>query len=195
MEERAGVYAITNMENSKVYVGSSGNLQKREHHHRSSFNRGIHSNEHLQRAWDKYGEGAFVFSVLEYVESPAILLDREQFWIDRLNSCNENFGYNMLPIAGSRVGFKCSAEHRRKVSEAAKERLKDKTRHPRYGKKMPKEFCLACRDRAAQKLDLDKARQIRERVPSSSIREVADEYGVSYEMVRRIVLGLAWKEE
>lgn len=41
------VYKITNILDSKVYVGSSFNVYKRWDRHRNSLRKGTHSNSHL----------------------------------------------------------------------------------------------------------------------------------------------------
>ena len=51
-----GIYRITNLINSKFYIGSSSNLKKRLYEHQRELNLGIHTNKHLQSAWNKYGE-------------------------------------------------------------------------------------------------------------------------------------------
>ncbi len=71
-----GIYEIVNLADGKAssYVGSSMNIEQRWHQHRHRLRGGRHRNEHLQRAWDKYGEDAFVFSVLEEVETDMLLI-------------------------------------------------------------------------------------------------------------------------
>jgi len=89
----SGIYAILNLVNGKVYVGSSINVHCRLAVHRISLARGKHDNGHLQRAWNKYGTLAFSFDVLK--ECPENeLLEQEQFHIDVLDSMNPRMGYN-----------------------------------------------------------------------------------------------------
>ena len=66
----SGVYQILCIPTAKIYVGSSLNISERWWEHRWDLRRGTHHSRYLQRAWDKYGEEAFVFSILEYVEDP-----------------------------------------------------------------------------------------------------------------------------
>ena len=109
----SGIYQITNQINGKCYIGSAVNLQNRRAVHLCRLRRGRHHNQHLQRAFDKYGEEAFMFSVLEGVEDVSQLIPREQHFIDTLNP-----EYNIAPIAGSSLGCARSAEARAKNSEA-----------------------------------------------------------------------------
>lgn len=53
------VYAIQNKVNGSAYIGSSVNLDVRIKTHFRSLKRGNHFCDHLQRAWDKYGETSF----------------------------------------------------------------------------------------------------------------------------------------
>jgi len=115
MLNMSGIYCIANTVDGKMYVGSAWNFRKRWNAHRRQLRMGVHHNLHLQRAWDLSGEQAFVFDVLELVESEQ-LIEREQFWIDFLKSCEE--GYNFAPTAGSRAGLKASSETKERMSSA-----------------------------------------------------------------------------
>lgn len=121
MRRRTGVYKITNKVNGKVYVGSGAQARygmwARWIDHRSSLNNGRHCNQILSRAWVKYGEGAFEFSILE-VCPPEKCIEREQFWMDRLDATNHDKGYNILPTAGSCLGRKVSESTKAKISDS-----------------------------------------------------------------------------
>lgn len=108
----AGIYQITNQVNGKKYIGSAANLQQRWWAHQSALRLQKHHNRYLQRAFDKHGEEAFVFSMLEKVES-AMLLKREQQYLDMLKP-----EYNISPTARSPLGIRRSAETRRKLAKA-----------------------------------------------------------------------------
>jgi group I intron endonuclease len=76
-----GIYEILNTENGKWYRGQTiEGFDVRFHKHRWSLNRGEGVNEHLQRAWDKYGEEAFTFSVLSRC-APEFCNELEEYWI------------------------------------------------------------------------------------------------------------------
>jgi group I intron endonuclease len=119
-----GIYQIKNLIIEKSYVGSAANLYKRNYEHRRLLNNNKHPNRHLQFAWNKYGEENFKFEILEYCNKNE-LLEREQFWIDKINSCKN--GYNLSPNASSQIGFKHSEETKKKISSAAKN-ISDETR-------------------------------------------------------------------
>lgn len=121
MSTISGVYRITNMVNGKFYVGSAADVKARWRAHRWALNAGRHSNSKLQRAWDKYGADAFVFSVLETVPDVARLLQREQEWLDIFECVL--VGYNIALVAGSPTrGLKASEETKAKMSAAMKGR-------------------------------------------------------------------------
>jgi len=109
-----GIYAIENLVNGRSYVGSAVRFSKRWKEHVRTLERGTHHSRFLQREWSQFGADAFRFTVL-LVCSPASLLMYEQAFIDFYLP-----EYNVNPTAGSMLGFKHSAESRRKMSDAAK---------------------------------------------------------------------------
>lgn len=114
----SGIYKITNLINGKIYIGSSVNLKRRKTIHLSNLKNKKHGNRYLQNSFDKYGEDNFIFEILEPVEDKNNLIVREQYWIDTLNACNKNIGYNLAPTAGSLLGVKRSQESKIKISQA-----------------------------------------------------------------------------
>ena len=66
-----------------MYIGSTADFSERWTKHKWLLKKGLHSNIHLQRAWNKDGERMFEFSVVEYVdESPEAWMAREQYYTD-----------------------------------------------------------------------------------------------------------------
>ncbi len=78
----SGIYVIINTVNSKVYVGSTKDLEGRWGQHRRELCKGVHCNPYLQRSWSKHGENAFEFMVCEYTDNTEQLIEREQYWLD-----------------------------------------------------------------------------------------------------------------
>jgi group I intron endonuclease len=76
-----GIYKIINVINNKFYVGSAVDLKRRKARHFSELRNGRHNNRHLQAAWGKYGEQAFVFVVVEQLATDADLLAAENVWL------------------------------------------------------------------------------------------------------------------
>jgi group I intron endonuclease len=107
------IYRIRNLINGHCYIGSSVNIERRWKGHIKSLQLGRHSNRHLQSAFDKHGESAFVFEVLEITDD---CIPREQFYLDTLHP-----EYNLSPTARSNAGCIYSAEARARMS-AAQER-------------------------------------------------------------------------
>lgn len=147
LEIESGIYRIVNTNSGNLYVGSAVNLAKRWQHHKEDARNGTHYSKALQNAWDKHGEDAFSFEVIEYVENPDKLIEREQYWIDTLEAYSK--GYNCSPTAGSPRGVKHSEEARRNMSRAHIEwnerRLQEGKSHPSKGKKMRPEVVEANR--------------------------------------------------
>ncbi len=115
---KSGIYQILNTINGHRYIGSAVNMWLRKNSHWSELRRGVHRNGHLQHAWNLYGRGIFVFSVLEYVADRERLLEREQYYLDALDP-----EYNILKRAGSMLGYKASPLTRARVSAAMKRRV------------------------------------------------------------------------
>lgn len=105
----SGVYAIVNLLNGKVYIGSAVILTRRRDDHLRSLRGGYHPNPHLQNAWNKYRDEQFDFVVIEYCD-PEKCIEREQYWIDEMETYKNGNGYNRSPTAGSNLGFNHSEE-------------------------------------------------------------------------------------
>lgn len=115
MEQICGIYCIENMINHKKYIGQSMDIHKRWKQHKNELNKGMHRNEHLQNAWNKYGEHSFKFSVIE--ECGVLELDsREVYYIALFNAENRDYGYNIE--SGGNLNKIISDETRAKMSLA-----------------------------------------------------------------------------
>lgn len=98
--KQAGIYIIRDLENNKVYVGSSKNPQNRKYEHFSNLRNNKHKNEHLQNAWNKYGERNFVFEIVENCNLNN-LIEREIYFINKFDSLVNTNGYNKLKPSGT----------------------------------------------------------------------------------------------
>ncbi len=107
-----GIYAIHSAVNDRIYIGHSANILRRWPEHRCHLRKDNHHCIHLQRAWNKYGEEAFEFSILEEC-AVELLLEREQFHMDQYSD-----KYNCSLAAESRRGVPNSPETRKKISVA-----------------------------------------------------------------------------
>lgn len=89
-----GIYQIRNTVNGKVYIGQTKQpFCKRFLHHVWKLKKGTHDNQHLQRAFDLYSENAFVFEVLEVVDDPDLLDEKEIAYIK--NARQKDLCYNL----------------------------------------------------------------------------------------------------
>ncbi len=88
-----GIYKIINVVNNKFYVGSAVDLKRRKTRHFSELRNGRHNNRHLQAAWVKYGEQAFVFVVVEELPDEADLLAAENVWLKE--HVGKDYCYNL----------------------------------------------------------------------------------------------------
>lgn len=132
---QSGIYRIRNKVNGKFYIGSTSNMRKRMREHLSSLRRGIHVNDYLQHAFNKYGEKNFIFEVYEFVEHIDDLLDVEQKLLDELRPYDSNVGYNLSEYAYSyraygennpHYGVPKTEEHKQKISRSLKGHIHSK---------------------------------------------------------------------
>lgn len=97
---QSGIYSITNKINGYRYIGKSKNVAIRLSQHKSLLRNNHHTYRNgelslLQKAWNKYGENAFDFKIIEFCEVNK-LNEREQYWIDyyQCNHSKYRQGYN-----------------------------------------------------------------------------------------------------
>ena len=103
--KKTGVYKIVNLINNKIYIGStSQSFEKRFKQHYAELQKSNHKNGHLQAAWNKYGEEAFEFCIIEVCLQKDCLL-KEQEYMDRLYCTDKQKGYNINPLASSTQSF------------------------------------------------------------------------------------------
>ncbi len=107
-----GVYEIKNTKNGHRYVGSSVNVEKRWSTHIAVLVRKKHHSAALQRAWNKYGAGRFVFKILRQCEIE-LLASVEQ------SEMTLGAAYNCMPRARSSRGFRHTPRTRERMRMAA----------------------------------------------------------------------------
>ena len=108
-----GIYKIQSKTSNNCYIGSSINIKKRWDRHLYDLRRNKHHSIILQRAWDKYGEKDFEFSILEECTEHNLLI-REQHYLDSLLPM-----YNICSFAGNSLGVKDTEETKKKKRQAA----------------------------------------------------------------------------
>jgi group I intron endonuclease len=134
------IYQIRHVESGRVYVGSTVNPRKRWGEHIRELRGGTHHSSYLQHAWDKHGEEAFMFEVIEPVLFVELLIEREQYWIRALCAAERSHGYNVLPAAGSPLGAKRTDEERAKMSERSKTQFSDPAQRAKASVAQKKRF-------------------------------------------------------
>lgn len=90
----AYIYCITNLINSKRYVGkTTTSIEERWKEHCYDFQKERCNKRPLYDAMNKYGVENFMIEELEYVDSNSELSEREIYWIKELGTYGSN-GYN-----------------------------------------------------------------------------------------------------
>jgi len=120
----SGIYAIINLLNNKVYIGSATDVRLRWNCHKRYLKLNKHPNSYLQNAWNKYGEDAFEFILIAFIEKPTKqkLEKLEQYWMDRFDSINKKYGYNIRKEASSNFGLKRSNKTKKLMSKVQSQR-------------------------------------------------------------------------
>lgn len=114
--ENCGVYAIINLVNQKIYIGSSKNIKKRKRDHFCLLKNNSHKNNYLQSAFNKNGMENFDWKILKHCKEED-LLKEEQICINKYNATNQNCGYNIALRADRTI---MSEETKRKISKKNK---------------------------------------------------------------------------
>ena len=140
MNINSGIYKITNFKNNKMYIGSSVDLKRRRKTHFSNLRRNKHINTYLQNSFNKYGESNFTFEILEYVEDKLLLIEKEQYWLDKLNSYKNKYGYNICKKADSVLGRKHTEEAKKRIRQS--NRGKHNFKHTEENKEKIRKFNL-----------------------------------------------------
>lgn len=125
-----GIYCIDSILDTRIYIGSSEEVRTRLMNHGYALRGGYHRNEHLQNAFNLYGERNFRCYILEYV-SVEEMVPLEQKYMDMLlyaqeyittNGKDDRFlklGFNLNPTAESFRGRLRTEEEKDKSRELA----------------------------------------------------------------------------
>lgn len=94
MDKISGIYCIENKITNKKYIGKSVNIYERWRQHKMFLKHNKHHNRYLQFAWNKYGETAFCFYIIEECLEDE-LNSKEIYYIQKFNSTDDKYGYNL----------------------------------------------------------------------------------------------------
>jgi group I intron endonuclease len=133
---KSGVYKIINLSNNRVYIGSAKEFKERWKQHHYTLKNNKHSNKFLQADYNKCGESAFKFEILQITngDKQERLLLEEQY-ISQVYDKGENC-YNLCSKAVSREGTKSNnpLSTKEKMSISMKEawkRMSEETKQKR----------------------------------------------------------------
>lgn len=121
------IYKYTNIINGKIYIGQTKNTLEQRALNGSNYK----GSRHFYNAIQKYGWNNFIPKILEEGLSLDEANIREEYYISLFKSTDPNIGYN-IRIGGQNSDI--SDETKNILSLKAKERYKDKTQNPMYGK-------------------------------------------------------------
>ena len=108
------IYKITNSINGKIYIG----LHKSKDFDESYWGSG----SNLKEDYKKFGKANFTREILEQCDTLKQLNEREQYWIEYLDSRNPLIGYNIQPGGVRFFGYEHPQETKIRLSEKAKQR-------------------------------------------------------------------------
>ena len=125
----SGIYGIHCLATHEWYVGKAHDLSHRLNRHLNHLSKNEHINQHLQNAWNKYGDQYFDIEILEECDNKTLLCEKEIYWMELKDSLTN--GYNKRP--GGKGGD--TFTHRSKEKQQAHREMCRKsfqTNNPRY---------------------------------------------------------------
>ena len=122
LKDKCGIYQIRNLLDGKIYIGSSKTLYKRLRRHLNNLRKNKHDNQHLQNAFNKYGEANFIFEIIEFCNLSE-QFEVEQYWINRFfgEDCYNENPEAVKPPDCTGLKHTFTEDHRKNMSIAAKE--------------------------------------------------------------------------
>jgi len=190
-----GIYKIEHIESGKAYIGQTRvRFIERYWLHVWKLNDQSHDNSYLQRAWNKYGADAFIFSVVEICDSESVLNDLEVSYIVSARESPSGC-YNMSDGGDGKRGCAMPESARKTVGEKnrahnigrkASLETKRKMTEQRTGKPLPKN---------RSNVDPDLVRRAKELILSGvSSTRAAKECNISYGVVNGLLCRHTWRD-
>lgn len=129
------IYRVTNLINSKIYIGQTvTSMTTRKNGHLSNARKNV-LDIPFHRAIRKYGEESFVWEIIDVAWNKEDLNKKEKYWIATYDSTNKSKGYNAT-IGGDAFGGKGednfwfgkerTEENKAKISKTLKETRRKK---------------------------------------------------------------------
>jgi len=203
-ERKAGIYGIVNLNDGRVYVGQAQHIWLRCEQHFRAFRRGDHRNPRLQRAYNRDGESAFRFFIIEFCDMH-VIDERETFWI-----AQHDKKYNVCLEGSSRRGVKASDEARSNMSAAKKGKKPIHLMTPESRKKAAATYKARWHEIHPEKQSAEsvakrvaslKARwaikqKTTARIPADVVLEIFNSVGKTYKSMAKefgVSIGMAWR--
>ena len=114
------IYSIDCTKNGKCYIGRTSDPKRRQQDHFCALRGKRHRNAHLQSAFNKYGEKAFLWKVMMECESEQHARYNEQWFLKKMWHLDCLFNLASSSEGGGYKGRIVSDETRKRMSEAAK---------------------------------------------------------------------------
>ena len=132
-----GIYQITNVENGKIYIGQSQDIERRFHDHKNS------PQPKMREDVEIFGWDSFKFEVLEEC-SLEVLNDRENFYIEKLNP-----EYNTIKLHNwTHTPETCEKIRQAKLGSHHTEKACEKMSESRKGVTLSEEHKEKCRQKS-----------------------------------------------
>jgi len=115
------IYIIENANTGKFYIGRTNDPAQRKRAHFSELRRGAHGNPRLQASWNKHGEQAFEFKVVD--SAPAELINaKEAEWFAAFDQDKTHlYNCHFETFGGPKIWKPHTPESAAKISKAIKD--------------------------------------------------------------------------
>jgi group I intron endonuclease len=195
-----GVYKLTNIQNGRIYIGSTSRFKDRARAHSNDLIANRHLNKFMQNDFNKCGTDAFLFEVIEVVEgNKEQRLAKEQVYIDRFYDNQKNC-YNLAKEAKDTRGGtrnkkqidpltdgRCKPFSEERLEKHSK-KLKETWQDPEL-KDLGKQNAMKRWNKHSANIKVRNIQTGEEVLITGSIRQWCKDVGVSYKAFHQLVKG------